>query len=69
MTDSDLLRPFDDDVIRAIASENDVEEELLRDALETHQQTMRDTPGVEDLVYEWRKQFDDPIPLVVARPD
>jgi hypothetical protein len=61
MTNSDLLAPFDDEVIRAVASENDVEEELLRDALADHQQTMRDTPGVEDLVYEWRKQFDDPM--------
>lgn len=61
MTDSDRLTAFDDDVIRAVASENDVDEAELTDALWDHQRTMRDNPGVEDLVYEWRKQFDDPV--------
>jgi hypothetical protein len=63
MTDFD---PFDEDVIRAVASENDVDIDLLREALADHQRTMRDNPGVEDLVYEWRKQYDDP---VLARTD
>lgn len=67
MTDSELLAPFDDEVIRAVASENGVDEEMLRDTLRDHQQTMRDTPGVEDLVYEWRKQFDDPMLGQTAR--
>jgi hypothetical protein len=66
MADTDLLESFDDDVLRAVASENDVELDDLRDALADHQRTMRDTPGVEDLVYEWRKQYDDP---VLARTD
>jgi len=63
MTDSDLLSPFDDDVIRAVAGANDIEEDRLRTALEDHQRTMRETPGVEDLVYEWRKRFDDAVLL------
>ncbi|MBV0903092.1 hypothetical protein [Haloarcula salina] len=61
MTDSDLLAAFDDDVIRAVADANDAEEQRLRDALEAHQRTMRENPGVEDLVYEWRKRFDDAV--------
>ena len=66
MVDSDLLAAFDDEVIRAVAAENDVERDLLVDALRDHQRTMRDNPGVENLVYEWRKQYDDP---VLARTD
>ncbi|WP_424004534.1 hypothetical protein ACOZ4I_07425 [Haloarcula salina] len=61
MTDADLLAAFDDDVIRAVADANDVDEATLRDALEAHQRTMRKNPGVEDLVYEWRKRFDDAV--------
>ncbi|QIO22946.1 hypothetical protein [Haloarcula sp. JP-L23] len=61
MTDSVSLTVFDDAVIRAIADENDVPETELREALADHQQTMATNPGVEDLVYEWRKRFDDPV--------
>lgn len=61
MTDTDLLAPFAVDVIRAVAEDNGIELTELQEALMDHQQTMRDTPGVEDLVYEWRKQYDDPI--------
>ena len=64
MTETDLLAPFDLAVIRTTAQHNAVDEATLRDALTAHQQTMRENPGVEDLVYEWRKQYDDP---VVAR--
>jgi len=66
MTDDELLTPFDVAVVRTTARDNDVEEPALRDALADHQRTMRETPGVEDLVYEWRKQYDDP---VLARTD
>jgi len=61
MTDTDLLAPFDHAVLRTVADENDVEFGVLREALEDHQRTMRENPGVEDLVYEWRKQYDDPV--------
>jgi len=63
MTDETLLAPFDLAVIRTTAQHNDVEEAALREALAEHQQTMRENPGVEDLVYEWRKQYDDPVLL------
>lgn len=58
MAETELLSPFDDEVIRAVAGTNNVDEEQLRSALADHQQTMSDTPGVENLVYEWRKRFD-----------
>lgn len=58
MADSDLLTPFDNDVIRAVAATEDVDEARLRSALADHQRTMRDNPGVENLVYEWRKRYD-----------
>jgi len=63
MTDADLLAPFDVAVIRTAARDNDVEEGALREALADQQRTMRENPGVEDLVYEWRKQYDDPVLL------
>jgi hypothetical protein len=61
MTETDLLSPFDDDVIRGVAGTNNVDEEKLRAALADHQRTMRENPGVEDLVYEWRKRFDESV--------
>ena len=67
MTDDDLLAPFDLAVIRTTAQHNDIEEGALRDALADHQRTMRANPGVEDLVYEWRRQYDDPV--LVRTPD
>ena len=66
MTDTELLRPFDADVIRTVAKANDIEIEPLRETLADHQRTMQQNPGVENLVYEWRKQYDDP---VLARTD
>jgi len=61
MNDPTLLAPFDDDVVRGVAGTNSVDKERLRDALADHQRTMRENPGVEDLVYEWRKRFDDAV--------
>ncbi|MEF8828365.1 MAG: hypothetical protein V5A49_04990 [Haloarcula sp.] len=61
MDEPALLALFDDEVVRAVAGTNSVEEEQLRSALADHQRTMRENPGVEDLVYEWRKRFDDAV--------
>ncbi|WP_276271840.1 hypothetical protein [Haloarcula litorea] len=60
------LAPFDDELIRRVADANDADYEAIRDAVVAHQRGMRDNPGVENLVYEWRKQYDDP---VLARTD
>ncbi|MDS0258655.1 hypothetical protein NDI56_04415 [Haloarcula sp. S1CR25-12] len=67
MTDDTLLAPFDDDVFRQVAAANDIDFEALQNAVADHQRTMRENPGVEDLVYEWRKQYDDPV--LVRTPD
>ncbi|AQL44390.1 hypothetical protein BV210_17440 [Halorientalis sp. IM1011] len=56
MTD-DSLAPFDDDLLATVASRHDVDEPTLRDLLTRHQKQVRDNPGVEDIVYEWRSQF------------
>ena len=61
MDEATLLAPFDDEVVRGVAGTNSVDEEQLRSALADHQRTMRENPGVEDLVYEWRKRFDDAV--------
>lgn len=61
MIDTDLLSPFDEEVIRGVASENGIDVAPLRETLADHQRTMRQNPGVEDLVYEWRRQYDDPV--------
>ena len=61
MDDTALLAPFADEVVRGVARTNSVDEEQLRSALADHQRTMRENPGVEDLVYEWRKRFDDAV--------
>ena len=67
MTADSPLDPFDDDVLGQVAAANDVEPDALKDAVADHQRTMRTNPGVENLVYEWRKQYDE---AVVARtPD
>ena len=64
MSDDELLSPFDEEVLHAVADDSRIEVQALRETVADHQRTMRETPGVEDLVYEWRKQYDDP---VVAR--
>lgn len=64
----DPLAAFDEDVIGAVAAETGVEDVRLRDLLRRHQELVRDLPGVDDLVYEWRKGF--PVdPLVERRTD
>ncbi|WP_424018919.1 hypothetical protein ACOZ4N_05470 [Halorientalis pallida] len=53
----DLLAPFDDDLLATVAGRHDLDEATLRDLLTSHQRQVRDNPGVEDIVYEWRSQF------------
>jgi hypothetical protein len=51
----DPLAPFDEAVIESVAADHDLESERLRALLGRHQEQMRELPGVENLVYEWRK--------------
>lgn len=53
----DPLAAFDDAVVEAVASEADIETADLLELLRRHQAQMRDLPGAENLVYEWRKAF------------
>jgi hypothetical protein len=64
---TDLLAPFDDDLVGAVAAEFGVPESELRGTLRRHQRTARDNPGVDDLVYEWRKYLPYD-PLVTRTP-
>ena len=64
----DPLEPFDEAVIEAVAADHDLDPATLRALLERHQQQMRDLPGVENLVYEWRKTLPRD-PLVERRED
>ncbi|MFB6308242.1 MAG: hypothetical protein ABEH35_02840 [Haloarculaceae archaeon] len=49
---------FDRTVLAAVATEHGIGEERLRELVEDHQAGIEELPGVENLVYEWRKQFD-----------
>lgn len=53
----DLLSPFDDDLVDLVADRSQPSADRLRDLLLAHQRQVRDNPGVEDIVYEWRSQF------------
>jgi len=53
----DLLNTFDEDVVDLVADRHETSVDRLRDLLLAHQRQVRDAPGVEDIVYEWRSQF------------
>ncbi|NHN49719.1 hypothetical protein G9464_19295 [Halostella sp. JP-L12] len=60
MTDRDSF--FDDDSVASAAASTDRSPEELRDLVERHQAGMRDNPGIDGLVYEWRKTLrEDPL--------
>jgi hypothetical protein len=64
----DPLAPFDDEVFASVASEYGVPESTVRDLVRRHQELVRRLPGVDDVVYEWRKAFPND-PVVERRPD
>jgi len=56
------LAAFDDGILATVSDENDIEENALRALATAHQNGVRDLPGVDDIVYEWRNQFhQDPL--------
>ncbi len=58
----DPLAPFDDRVFAAVAEEYDASTTTLRDLVRRQQELVRRLPGVDDIVYEWRKGFpNDPV--------
>jgi hypothetical protein len=58
MADSrDSLAAFDDETFEAVADSAGVGADRLRTLARDHQEGVRDLPGVDDIVYEWRNQF------------
>lgn len=53
---------FDDEAVADAAADADVPAADLHDLIETHQARMRELPGIDELVYEWRKTLrEDPL--------
>jgi hypothetical protein len=57
MSPRDELDAFDADLCADVAETHGVGPDRLRRLARTHQSSVRDLPGVEDIVYEWRSQF------------
>jgi len=57
MTDRDELAVFGVDVVEEVAADHDLSSDRLADVARAHQSTVRDAPGVDTLVYEWRNYF------------
>ena len=66
MTDRDSF--FDDDGVASAAAGTDRLPAELCDLIERHQAGMRDNPGIDGLVYEWRKTLRED-PLLFADAD
>jgi hypothetical protein len=64
----DPLAAFDDRVFAAVAEEYGVSTATLRDLVRRQQELVRRLPGVDDIVYEWRRGFPND-PVVERRPD
>jgi hypothetical protein len=66
---------FDATIVRDVAAAHEREASWLDTQLARHQRSMASLPGIEDLVYEWRKQYGDvvlsrtPEQYVVTVPD
>jgi hypothetical protein len=52
---------FDPDVLATTASEYGLTTEDLSDVVDRHQESMAALPGIENLAYEWRKQYESPL--------
>jgi hypothetical protein len=64
----DPLAPFDEALIETVAADRDRDTEALCGLVRRHQEQMRELPGVENLVYEWRQLLPSD-PLVERRTD
>lgn len=52
---------FESAHVETVASESGIDPDRLSEALSAHQTSVEELPGVEDIVYEWRKQYEDPL--------
>lgn len=57
MSGRNELAAFDDELVAETATDHDLAESKLADLARTHQARVRDLPGVDDIVYEWRNHF------------
>ncbi|MDS0293105.1 hypothetical protein [Halogeometricum luteum] len=58
----DPLAAFDDAVFGRVARESGIEAARLRRVAAAHQRGVRSLPGVDDIVYEWRRTLpSDPL--------
>lgn len=57
----DETRLFEVEDVRRAAEEYDVDPAVLTDLVVRHQRAVEDLPGIENIVYEWRKQYEDPL--------
>lgn len=55
----DPLAAFDPEVVSAVAEATGGDTDALRSLVRRHQESVRDLPGVADLVYEWRRTSND----------
>ncbi|PSP31781.1 hypothetical protein BRC64_08845 [Halobacteriales archaeon QH_10_67_22] len=57
MSERDELAVFDEAVVADVAADHGLDSDRLADLARTHQSNVRDLPGVDDIVYEWRNYF------------
>ena len=57
MADRDELAVFDGSIIADAAADHDLAVADLTALVRQHQSNVRDLPGVDDIVYEWRNYF------------
>ncbi|MFB6232873.1 MAG: hypothetical protein ABEH61_01305 [Haloarculaceae archaeon] len=55
--DRQPLAAFDDETFARVADRTDVAADRLRALTRRHQEGVRELPGVDDIVYEWRNHF------------
>ena len=64
----DALAAFDPTLVRAVAREFERDPDALVALVRDHQESVRTLPGIDNLVYEWRRTL--PVdPLVERRSD
>ena len=63
----DPLSAFAPDLVSAVATETGGDADALRSLLRRHQESVRDLPGVADLVYEWRRVLDAAVVVRTGR--
>ena len=59
--EADETQLFDPGDVETVAETFGVDADDLAAVVARHQQAVEDLPGVENIVYEWRKQYEDPL--------